>query len=281
MNLSALLAVLLWSTVSTAFKLALKTLTPLQLIFYSTLFSTLCFLVVVLIQKKLSQAFREFKKDPLYYLFTGLCNPLFYYLVLFKAYSLLPADMAQPLNYTWPIALSLLSVPFLKKKFSIKQTIALVISFGGIYIISQRGGSSETFSLQGILLALSSAFIWAFYWILDCRKETDKSIKLFLNFIISLIILLPLTLFSGQLIWPGTGPLSATLYIGLFEMGITFLLWSRGLAQSSNPGKTANLAFLSPVLSLFIIHKVLGTPLQATAFAGLSLIIFSIILSRK
>ena len=34
-------------------------------------------------------------------LLPGLLNPCLYYLVLFKAYELLPAQQAQALNYSW------------------------------------------------------------------------------------------------------------------------------------------------------------------------------------
>jgi drug/metabolite transporter (DMT)-like permease len=37
---------------------------------------------------------------------TGALNPFGYYLILFKAYSLLPAQLAQPLNMIWPVTLS-------------------------------------------------------------------------------------------------------------------------------------------------------------------------------
>ena len=40
----------------------------------------------------------------------GFLNPFLYYVVLFKAYDLLPAQEAQPLNYTWAITLAILFV---------------------------------------------------------------------------------------------------------------------------------------------------------------------------
>jgi hypothetical protein len=45
----------------------------------------------------------------------GFLNPFAYYFVLLQAYDLLPAQEAQPLNCTWAITLSLLSVPLLKQ----------------------------------------------------------------------------------------------------------------------------------------------------------------------
>ena len=79
----------------------------------------------------------------------GLLNPFIYYIILLKAYKLLPAQVAQPLNMIWPIILVFLSVPILGQKIPGKSFIALFISFIGVYIISSQGqpfhpGSSDT-----------------------------------------------------------------------------------------------------------------------------------------
>ena len=50
--LLALVAVLLWSTVATAFKLALKEFTPFQLIFVASVVSLLFFMCVLLFSGK-------------------------------------------------------------------------------------------------------------------------------------------------------------------------------------------------------------------------------------
>ena len=48
------------------------------------------------------------------------------------AYSLLPAQVAQPLNFIWPITLVLLSIPILKQKLKLKSLFALMLSFVGV-----------------------------------------------------------------------------------------------------------------------------------------------------
>ncbi|NJK98814.1 MAG: EamA family transporter, partial [Bacteroidales bacterium] len=66
----------------------------------------------------------------------GFLNPLLYYLVLFKAYSLLPAQIAQPLNYTWPLILVILSIIFLSKNIrsgNFGNNYKLYRSFGNFH----------------------------------------------------------------------------------------------------------------------------------------------------
>ncbi len=85
----AVLAVLLWSTVASAFKLSLRYLTPLQLLFYASLTSLLVFGLL---------HSREFSLDRrnLRSAYLGLINPFLYYLVLFSAYDRLPPRKLRP-----------------------------------------------------------------------------------------------------------------------------------------------------------------------------------------
>ncbi len=78
------------------------------------------------------------KKDIAFSALMGALSPFAYYLVLFKAYEMLPAQVAQPLNMVWPIVLVFLSVILLKQKISSKSFIALFISFIGVYFISSQ-----------------------------------------------------------------------------------------------------------------------------------------------
>jgi hypothetical protein len=80
-TLLALTAVLLWSTVATAFKLGLTVLTPLQLLLQGVAFSSLLFIVV-------NTAAGTWRITPALAgraAGLGLLNPLLYYPILFAA----------------------------------------------------------------------------------------------------------------------------------------------------------------------------------------------------
>ena len=105
-----LTAILLWSTVATAFKLGLRYLAIEQLLFLGIFTSWLFFLSVLL----LKQSFRLLPEDRIVAPLMGLLNPFAYYLILFTAYERLPAHIAQPLNYTWaitPVSYTHLTLP--------------------------------------------------------------------------------------------------------------------------------------------------------------------------
>lgn len=112
-TLFALATVLICSTVASAFKISLQFLQVTQQLFFSSLVSVGVLLVMVAMQGKLGFFKSLGPRDWFFPLVLGFFNPFAYYLFLFQAYDLLPAQEAQPLNYTWAITLSLLSVPLL------------------------------------------------------------------------------------------------------------------------------------------------------------------------
>src|SRR5664279_4386298 len=179
------LAILFWSTVPTAFKISLAELDILPMLTIASITSALALFIIVLAGKKLYLIRLSTRKELLNSAILGFINPFLYYLILLKAYQLLPAQVAQPLNMIWPIILVFLSVPILKQKIEKKSLIALFISFIGIYIISSQGKLFESghANINGVLLATGSSLFWAIYFILNVKDTRDEGVKLLLNFI--------------------------------------------------------------------------------------------------
>jgi drug/metabolite transporter (DMT)-like permease len=222
---------------------------------------------------------KDFRRSAL----MGLLNPTLYYLVLFKAYSVLPAQEAQPLNWTWPIVLSLMSALFLKQTLKLKHFLALGVSFIGVLVISTKGSFQAKMltNFAGDLLALFSSLIWASYWIANLKDERVAEVKLWLNFAFGTIYGFPVILLFSR--FPCFNPqgVLASIYIGIFEMGITFILWLKGLSLSKNSAQAGLIAYFSPFFSLIFIHSVLGETILWSSFAGLVLIITGVFLQRK
>jgi len=278
--LCALWTVFLWSTVATAFKKSLLLIPAFDLLLLSCIWSVAVLGAVNFINGFRFETLKITKEEGFVYFLGALLNPVAYYLVLFYSYDLLPAQIAQPLNYTWPLMLVLLSIPILKKKPSLTDVAALLICFAGIILIS-RGGRSETLgplSGKGIFLALFSSILWALYWLLGNRQPGNQEKRLFWNFLLALPVLLLLKPFLS----PGYPDLKAavlvsTAWVGFFEMGITFVLWGMALKTASHPARISHLVYLSPFLSLFWISLILKEKIQFTTVAGLAVIVGGIL----
>ena len=82
--LFALSAVLLWSTVATAFKISLRYLDVFQLLLVASVTATLCLLLIVLVTGRIRLLANQGIRDYLRLACLGILNPFCYYLVLFK-----------------------------------------------------------------------------------------------------------------------------------------------------------------------------------------------------
>ena len=278
------LAILFWSTVPTAFKISLGELDILPFLTIASLTSMIILLVVVIAGNKTELIRKTTGKELLNSAVLGFINPFLYYLILLKAYQLLPAQVAQPLNMIWPIILVFLSVPILGQKIERKSFIALFISFAGVYIISSQGhlfkpGHSD---FKGVILATGSSIFWAMYFILNVKDKRDEAVKLFLNFLFGSAYLVVAMLITGK--WQveiGLKGAIASVYVGIFEMGITFLFWLKALKMAPTTDKVSNFVYLAPFLSLVFVHYILHEPVYYTTPAGLLMIISGILIQNR
>lgn len=284
----AALAILFWSTIAAIFKILLPyysenlDLHILHLLFYASLIATITLFINLLLSKKL-YLFKSFSKaDYLYSAVMGFLSPFLYYFVLLNAYSILTAQEAMTINWLWPMTLVLLSIPLLKQKIKAKSIIAITISFFGVFIIATRGNifGFKFTNPFGVLLALGSTIIWALFWIYNTKDKHDETVRLFLNFIFGTVfIFIPILLFNKIELPDFKGFLGAA-YIGLFELGITFLLWLKALKLSKTTAHVVNLVYLTPFLSLVVISFVVGETILISTIIGLILIVGGIILQK-
>jgi drug/metabolite transporter (DMT)-like permease len=277
------LAIFFWSTIPTAFKICLNELSILLMLTISSVTSTLALFVILILEKKNRLLKANSPRELVNSALLGLINPFLYYLILLKAYQLLPAQVAQPLNMIWPIILVFLSVPVLKQRIKGRSFIALFVSFLGVYIISSQGNLFKPghADIKGVLLATGSSVFWAFYFIMNVKDKRDEAVKLFLNFLFGSVYLIGAMIIMAS--WPeniGFKGITSSVYIGLFEMGITFFFWLKALQMSETTDKVSNLVYLAPFLSLIFVHFILHEPIFYTTPAGLLLIISGILIQN-
>lgn len=275
--------VLLWSTVATAFKLALADLAPVQMLLVACASSVLVMAAILLVQKRWHLVFTLRKKQYIQSFGMGLINPCLYYFLLFGAFDRLPAQEAQPLNYTWALVLAYLSVPFLGHRLRMLDIFAGLVCYAGVVVIATRGavttlGFSDPL---GVSLAIGSTLVWASYWIIATRDTRDPVVGLFLNFLFGLPVIALICWWTEGLALPLTGSLVAAMYVGVFEMGIAFVLWSYAMKKAENTSRVSNLIFISPFLSLVFIYFILGEQILPSTYIGLVLIMAGLWLQQK
>jgi drug/metabolite transporter (DMT)-like permease len=267
-------AVLLWSTAASAFKLTLVRGDPWQAVMVASATSTMVF-------------FGACRGRPgpfsppllLQGAVRGFLNPFLYYMVLLTAYSMLPAQVAMVVNYLWPVTLTILAVPLLGQRLEGRNMAGILVSFGGVALMALiRGGAGGDVGLLPLFLAFSSTVIWALYWVLNTRASGRVPANLFLNFCFGTLYLALWGLFTGRRIPADPGLLAGGAYIGVFEMGVTFLLWNTALKMSDRASRVSGLIYFTPFLSLAVIAMAVHEPIAPSTFAGLLLVIAGVLI---
>lgn len=275
-------AVLSWSTVATAFKIAGQYMEPIEMVLVSTLTATAIMAIFLTATWKWRELGHLGGRRWARLALLGLVNPVTYYLVLFAAYDRLPAQVAQPVNYVWPIMLLVLLAIFSRQRIPAIKYLGMLASLAGVACISLGSqGIEGGVSPIGIALALGSALLWALYWLLNRRlcADIDASVAFFVAFLFASVAMVVITLIKGFEPIPLNGLLAGG-YIGAFEMAIPFVCFGVALRLTSNPVLVNQMCYLAPFLSLFFISTVLGERILPTTYVGLVLIIGGLIFNQ-
>ncbi|EED35269.1 transporter, drug/metabolite exporter family [Luminiphilus syltensis NOR5-1B] len=276
------MAVLMWSTVATAFKLSLEYLSPAPLLLIATAASWLFLLFYVITTGRWSAIRQRPLNNSLRGLTLGLINPALYYLLLFSAYDRLPAQQAMAINYTWALTLGLIAIPVLGQSWQTKAVLAALLSYAGVLVIATDGDLLNLHLTEpvGTALALLSTLLWAGYWLIGARDTQEPVSALLLNFTGALPPMLLWVVSDPPASWPLPGIIGG-LYIGLIEMGLSFVCWLTAMRLAQNTLQVSSLIFLSPPLSLLFIWALLDEPILAPTLIGLGFILAGLLIQQR
>ena len=278
----ALISIAFWSTMGTAFKLTLNYLNPQMLLLLAT-FTAFIFLgSVIIIKRKIDILKQITTRQGLNSALMGLFNPFLYYLVLFGAYNRIPAQEGVALNYIWPVMLVIFSIIFLKQHIKIISILAIIISFSGTIVIALHGNFTDfQFSnTTGVLMAVGSALFWASFWIINMKDPREALVKMFINFAFGAAYILAWNIFNHNLTMPAFAGIAGAVYIGIFEMGLTFVLWLTALNLSTHTARISNLVFISPFISLIMVSVFVGEKILPSTVIGLAIIVSGIVIQQ-
>ncbi len=135
--------------------------------------------------------------------------------------------------------------------------------------ISEKLSISPARFLVGIFFTLDMIYI---------EFSPETFIVFFTEY--SLVYILALSPFIAGFYSIPINGIPAGIYVGCFEMGFAFLFWLKALSLTKSTDKLGNIIYLVPFLSLMFIHFVLGESLYWTTFAGLSLIVVSVVFQQ-
>ena len=274
----AVVTVLIWSTMAAVVKKMLYDIPSLEALSVS---SFLAFLFLLLMNLK-TGAIREMKrysvKDYAVMGGLGFIGLFLYSALYYYGLAQLTSQEACILNYLWPIMLVVFSCIILKEKFTFTKGAAMLCSFAGIVILSLGGGgSSGGNAAAGMISCVIAAACYGLFSVLNKKAAYNQNISMMVVWLAAAVCSMVLGLVTETWV-----PIRGTQWLGMLWLGVVvdavaYLLWALALNGAENSAKIANLAYLTPFLSLVVSAVFLDEKITLRALTALVFIIGGIL----
>lgn len=272
------IAIVLWATTAAVSKLLLGSLSSMQVLAASCGYASVFLLLVCLVQGKLKLLKTYRVKDYLILSGVGFLGVFLYNLLLFMGLEKISASQAFIINYLWPMMTVLAACVLLKEKLTLRKCIAVVMSFLGVIIITADGQMRA--NMYGAVLCVLAAVSYGLFSVLNKRLHYDKYVSMMLYHLVGFVASLVCIAISGEglalNIWQHLG----MGWIGIFTYAIAYVAWALAM-DSGDTAKVANLAYITPFLSLVWNAALLGEKITGRCLLGLVVIVAGIFVQMK
>jgi len=259
-----LIAVLLWSTGGLFIKLT--TLDAYQVTFFRSL---LAGITVLLVTRKAGLRINAF----------GVMCSIIYAALLFLfvwATKHTSAANAIFLQYTAPIYILILAPFIIGENFHVKDLLTIIFCIGGMSLFFV--GDLSLGDYHGNLAALGSGVFLGLYIILLRHPKADG-----MNPVITVIygnfLLAILTLPSGIAAFPTMTlmDVAAVGFLGIFQIGISYILFIKGVKGGTRPLDASIIGFIEPLLNPVWVFLFVGERPSNWAILGGAIIITTVV----
>lgn len=238
------MAVFLWSTGGVLIKLT--TLDAYQVTFFRSLFAAV---TVLLLTRK------QGLKIDAFGVFTSIIYALLLFLFVWATKKTTAAN-AIFLQYTAPIYILILAPFVIGEKFHLRDLITVVIVLGGMALFFV--GELRFEDYQGNIAALGSGVLLGVYIMLLRHPKADGFnpviAVIYGNFLLALV-----NAPTGISAIPSMAPLDwfAVSFLGIFQIGISYILFVKGVRGGTRPLDASLIGFIEPLLNpvwVFFFH---------------------------
>lgn len=277
--LYAILTVFIWGTMATVGKILVSNIPSLEALCIGSAFAFL-FLLIVNIKNGIIKELGKYRvKDYAIMAGLGFIGLFLYSGLYYYGLTQLSSQEACIVNYLWPMMLVLFSTIILKEKLTVVKAVAMISSFIGVVILSVGGGSSGNGNVMlGIGSCVVAAACYGLFSVLNKKANYDQNIAMMVMWLIVAVCSAVFGLAIED--WK---PVVGVQWLGMLWMGvvvnaIAYLIWALALNADKNSARIANLAYLTPFLSLIISAVVLKEQIQGRALIAFVFIIGGILL---
>ncbi len=281
-HLAVLVTITIWATTYVFTKTLLDHLTPSQILVIRSLLGLA--VLTLLFPKKLAYVKNI---DRLFVALAGFCGIFLYYFLENTALMHTSVTNVGVIVAAAPFTTLLASRIFLRdEKLRISYFVGLVLSMGGIIILTVSDGGDLSVSPFGDFLALAAICVWALYTtltrIIGRRGYPNLAVTrtmFFWGLLGHTIALvgsgqsLPIrTICTKEILLP-------LLFLGLVASAFCFALWNYGL-RSIGPVKSSFYLYLSPIITIVVATTFLGEPVTVLDGVGTALTLAGLVVSQ-
>ncbi len=276
----AAVSILVWSTLAAFTKSLLGTMPNFQVLFICSAIAALFLLAVNIATGNLGKLKELHVRDYLKMSGLGLLG-LFLYKALYNVGLInLTSQQACVINYLWPIMIVIFSCIILKERLTAMKAVAMLCSFAGIAVLTGGIGASaigkgQVFGIVGCFIAAAS---YGLFSVLNKRESYDLKISMMISWAVTAVVSLPMGLVFEDWVAVSGNSWIGFLWLGVMGDGLAYLTWAMALRGLKNTASVANLAYLTPFLSLIVSAVFLKEKIDITAIAALVLIVGGILL---
>lgn len=187
------------------------------------------------------------------------------------------------LQYTAPIYILILAPFILKEKFRFSDLITVVVCLGGMSLFflekQANAGSLSPNVFLGNIAALASGVFFGLYFILlrhpRSLENKNPAISVFYGNLLIVLLMLPL-------LWenppqPNGKDVLAILFLGIFQIGIAYILFTKGIAEGVRSLDASIVGFVEPLLNPIWVFLILSEKPSVWAILGGIIIISAVI----
>jgi len=277
----ALLAVAMFATLGTGFKLAVTRMDSYSVVVWMGIWATAALFVFLLREGRVSSIAVELRQRPLFFPLAGVIGLGVQQILCLRTYELIPASQAVILHYTYPLMMLLLSRLLFREKSGWRALCCVALGFVGVCVLVVSGGGLGDVRLSiGVVVGLGTAFSFALFCVLIKHASFSVTAGMFLFNLFGLLFLLCLLPLYTMRWAVSLTDMALLAYLGVFPTAVAFILWNKALRMIPT-GRSSNCALLVPILSLAIISLILKEHIAAMQAVGMAIVLTSVFLNVR
>ena len=187
----------------------------------------------------------------------------------------------QPSQYTWPIFIVIFSFFFLKEKITIRNIIAVILGFLGVFVVLTKG-NLEAVNLNNLstdFIVLFAASVFGLFSVLSKKADFEPFSATTLFFLSATLFSFITMLLFSHFATPSKNELIPILSNGIFINGFFYIFWLKGLSYAK-ASFVAPFVFTTPIFAAILIILFFQEAFLPVYFFGLILVIFAGLVSK-